>query len=47
MGLPTVFALLHARLTNPASGAVELRVKTADKTFTAAVLAGISGKVAQ
>jgi hypothetical protein len=42
MGMPSVYALLHARLVNPAAGALELRVKSADKGFTGAVLAAIS-----
>jgi hypothetical protein len=42
MAMPSVFALLHARLVNPATGALELRVKTADAGFTQAVLAALA-----
>ena len=41
MGMPSVYALLHARLGSAATGAIELRVKSADKGFSDAVLAAI------
>ncbi len=42
MGLPTVFCLLHARVS---PGSLEVRIKTAEAAFTQAVVAAAAAKL--